>query len=94
MRPGRFDRVIEISNPDLEERKEIFNVHLKPIKSKESKEELARRLATLTPGFTGADISNICNEAAILAARSNSEFVERKHFEEACERVIAGLPKR
>ena len=87
VRPGRFDRVIEISNPDLEERKEIFNVHLKPIKTKENREELARRLATLTPGFTGADISynnisyyyyyylkgNICNEAAILAARNDSD---------------------
>ena len=75
IRPGRFDRIIEITNPDLEERREIFTVHLKVVKTDEKKEDLARRLATLTPGFTGADIANICNEAAILAARSDSNTV-------------------
>lgn len=76
-RPGRFDRSIEISLPDLEGRKEIFLTHLKPIKLSNDKpiEEYAKRLATLTPGFSGADIYNICNEAAILSARQNKSYV-------------------
>jgi AFG3 family protein len=76
-RPGRFDRIIEIDLPDLTGRIEIFKVHLKPIKLHPSKtfEEFAKRLATLTPGFSGADISNLCNEAAILAARRQAKFV-------------------
>jgi AFG3 family protein len=71
-------------------------VHLKPIKLDPSRtvEEFAKRLATLTPGFSGADIANLCNEAAILAARRNSKFVEAKDFENATERVVAGLEKR
>ncbi len=71
-RPGRFDRQIEITLPDIEGRKDIFLVHLKPLKLNEearSREDYAKRLATLTPGFSGADIANLCNEAAILAAR-------------------------
>lgn len=70
-RPGRFDRSIEVTLPDIGGRKEIFMVHLKPISVDPSKslEEYAKRLATLTPGFSGADIANLCNEAAILAAR-------------------------
>lgn len=96
VRPGRFDRQIEITNPDLEGRKEIFMVHLSPIKidPSKTKEEIAKRLATLTPGFSGADIMNLCNEAAILAARSNKSFVERIDFEMASERVMAGLEKK
>ena len=71
-RPGRFDRLIEVDLPDIEGRKEIFMVHLKPIviDSNVNMEEYARRMATLTPGFSGADIKNLCNEAAILAARN------------------------
>lgn len=95
-RPGRFDRIIEVDLPDITGRTEIFRVHLKPIKLNPSKtlEEFAKRLATLTPGFSGADIANLCNEAAILAARRLSKFVEPKDFEIATERVMAGLEKR
>lgn len=65
-RPGRFDRLIEISTPDLDERKEIFEVHLKPIKLDENlKPQMAKRMAALTPGFAGSEIASICNEAAI-----------------------------
>lgn len=76
-RPGRFDRSIEVTLPDIEGRKQIFMVHLQPIKLDPSKtvDEFANRLATLTPGFSGADISNLCNEAALLAARSNKPHV-------------------
>lgn len=95
-RPGRFDRSIEITLPDINGRKEIFLVHLKPIKLDPSKtiEEYAKRLATLTPGFSGAEIANLCNEAAILAARQNSTYVTSYHFEQASERVMAGLEKK
>ena len=70
-RPGRFDRTIEVTLPDIDGRKSIFMVHLKPLKLDPSKtiDEYAKRLSTLTPGFSGADIANLCNEAAILAAR-------------------------
>ena len=93
IRTGRFDRSIEVGLPDLEGRREIFNVHLKPLKLSDQKtiENHAKRLATLTPGFSGADISNICNEAAILAARHNRESVTPFDFEMAVERVIGGL---
>lgn len=72
-RPGRFDRNIEVTLPDLEGRKEIFMVHLQPLKLDHvyDMEEYSKRLATLTPGFSGAEIHNLCNEAAILAARNN-----------------------
>eukprot|EP00746_Dinoflagellata_sp_MGD_P142464 gnl/MRDRNA2_/MRDRNA2_75422_c0_seq1.p1 gnl/MRDRNA2_/MRDRNA2_75422_c0~~gnl/MRDRNA2_/MRDRNA2_75422_c0_seq1.p1 ORF type:complete len:856 (-),score=209.53 gnl/MRDRNA2_/MRDRNA2_75422_c0_seq1:17-2584(-) len=94
-RPGRFDRTISIDKPDLCDRQEIFQVHLKPLKLGESlsKESVAQRMAALTPGFAGADIANICNEAAIFAARRTSEFVEMVDFEQATERVIGGLAK-
>lgn len=77
LRPGRFDRIIEIDLPDLEGRKEIFKVHLEPIKinPENTLEEVAERLSTLTPGFSGADIANLCNEAAILAARRDAQYV-------------------
>ena len=95
-RPGRFDRTIEVSLPDLDERKAIFLVHLKPLKLNPEKkiEEYAKRLATLTPGFTGAEISNLCNEAGLIAARKNKEFIDSVDFELASERVIAGLEKK
>lgn len=95
-RPGRFDRMISIDRPDLKGRQDIFKVYLEPLKlSKAIKPEiLAQRLAFLTPGFAGADIANVCNEAALIAARFESQSVEEKHFEMAIERVVAGLEKK
>lgn len=93
-RPGRFDRIIAIDRPDLKGREDIFNVHLTPIKIASDKAVLAKRLAFLTPGFAGADIANVCNEAALIAARHESPLVEEKHFEAAIERVVAGLEKK
>lgn len=96
MRPGRFDRQIYIGPPDIKGRASIFKVHLNPLKLKSSinQENLARNLAALTPGFTGADIANVCNEAALIAARHLSESIIQKHFEQAIERVIGGLEKK
>lgn len=95
-RPGRFDRTIEITLPDLDGRFQIFKVHLAPIKLNPEKtmEEYAKRLSTLTPGFSGADISNLCNEAALIAARNKKNYVDSMDFELASERVIAGLEKK
>ena len=83
LRPGRFDRIIEIDLPDLEGRKAVFKVHLEPIKMNPAYtiDEMAERLSTLTPGFSGADIANLCNEAAILASRRDSQYVEKSDFE-------------
>ncbi|XP_072492500.1 mitochondrial inner membrane m-AAA protease component AFG3L1 isoform X6 [Notamacropus eugenii] len=96
MRPGRFDRQIYIGPPDIKGRCSIFKVHLRPLKLDENigRDALARKLAALTPGFTGADISNVCNEAALIAARHLNAFVQEKHFEQAIERVIGGLEKK
>ncbi|XP_044843673.1 AFG3-like protein 1 isoform X4 [Mauremys mutica] len=96
MRPGRFDRQIYIGPPDIKGRASIFKVHLRPLKLEESisRDALARRLAAWTPGFTGADISNVCNEAALIAARHLKPSVAEKHFEQAIERVIGGLEKK
>ncbi|XP_041048106.1 AFG3-like protein 2 [Carcharodon carcharias] len=96
MRPGRFDRQIYIGPPDIKGRASIFKVHLSPLKMNPSinKEALARKLAALTPGFTGADIANVCNEAALIAARHLNESIHVKHFEQAIERVIGGLEKK
>lgn len=96
LRPGRFDRKITIDNPELEGRKEIFDVHMRKItlNPKENKSDLRNKLATLTPGFSGADIANCCNEAALIAARKGASSVELVHFEMAIERVIAGLEKK
>merc|ERR1712176_720278 len=95
-RPGRFDRTISIDKPDLAERKTIYQVHLKPVKIAEnlSVDDVAGRMAALTPGFAGADIANVCNEAAIFCARRSAEAVEMVDFELATERVIGGLPKQ
>jgi len=91
-RPGRFDRQILVDKPDIVGRKEIFNVHLKGIKLlNEDVDGIASRLAGLTPGFTGADIANICNEAAIQAARRKGESVTFPDFEKATDRVIGGM---
>lgn len=95
LRPGRFDRHISIDNPELEGRKDIFKVHLKKITLVDNiDKDLAGRLATLTPGFSGADIANVCNEAALIAARFNAKAVTLRHFELAIERVIGGVEKK
>ncbi|XP_005915241.1 AFG3-like protein 1 [Haplochromis burtoni] len=96
MRPGRFDRHVYIGPPDMKGRASIFKVHLRPLKldSSVDVETLARNLAALTPDFTGADIANVCNEAALIAARRLSQYVSSKHFEWAVERVVGGLEKR
>ena len=90
-RPGRFDRKIQVDKPDIQGRKQIFEVYLKGITLDGEPASYSARLAALTPGFTGADISNICNEAAILAARRNKTKVDLKDFETATERIIGGL---
>jgi len=96
LRPGRFDRQIEITLPTIKDRTEIFKVHLKKIKlnPEKSREEYARKLSTLTPGFSGAEISNVCNEGAIIAARTSLDSVGIKEFEMAIERVIGGIEKK
>ncbi|KAF7245165.1 AFG3-like protein 2 [Varanus komodoensis] len=96
LRPGRFDRQIFIGPPDIKGRASIFKVHLRPLKLDTSliKDNLARKLASLTPGFSGADIANVCNEAALIAARHLSDAINQKHFEQAIERVIGGLEKK
>ncbi|KAJ3028235.1 AAA ATPase afg3 [Rhizophlyctis rosea] len=94
LRPGRFDRHIAIDRPDIKGRVEIFKVHLRPIKTTEDLDRLSRKLAALTPGFSGADVANVCNEAALIAARGMADTVTEKHFEAAIERVIAGLEKK
>jgi len=95
-RPGRFDRQVEITLPSIKEREQIFKVHLTKIKcaTDYTKEEYARKLSALTPGFSGADIMNICNEGAIIAARRNGEEVTIRDFENATERVIAGIERK
>ncbi|XP_070823259.1 mitochondrial inner membrane m-AAA protease component AFG3L1-like isoform X1 [Chaetodon trifascialis] len=96
MRPGRFDRHIYIGPPDIKGRASIFKVHLRPLKldSNIDMQALARKLAALTPGFTGADIANVCNEAALIAARHLNQHISTKHFEQAVERVVGGLEKK
>ena len=92
MRAGRFDRQIHVDLPDLNERKEIFLVHLKPLKLDENLD--IDFLARQTPGFSGADIANVCNEAALIAARHNSEKVGKQDFLDAVDRIIGGLEKK
>ena len=92
MRAGRFDRQIHVDLPDLNERKEIFIVHLKPLKLDENLD--IDFLARQTPGFSGADIANVCNEAALIAARHNSEKVGKQDFLDAVDRIIGGLEKK
>lgn len=92
LRPGRFDRQITIDKPDLAGREAIFKVHLKPIKI--SKTLDIHKLAEQTPGFAGADIANVCNEAALIAARKNKEAVDMSDFQDAVDRVIGGLEKK
>jgi AFG3 family protein len=92
LRPGRFDRQISIDKPDLTGREQIFRVHLKPIKIAGDVD--AHKLAAQTPGFAGAEIANVCNEAALIAARRNKQAVEMQDFNDAIDRVIGGLEKR
>lgn len=92
LRAGRFDRQIHVELPDLNERKEIFGVHLRPIKIDESVD--AEFMARQTPGFSGADIANVCNEAALIAARSGKKFVQKEDFMNAVDRIVGGLEKR
>ena len=90
-RAGRFDRQITVEKPDIKGRKAIFEVHLKGITIAGDAPDYASRLASLTPGFVGADIANMCNEAAIIAARRKKSKVELVDFESATERLIGGL---
>ena len=92
LRAGRFDRQIHVELPDLNERKEIFGVHLRPIKIDESVD--AEFLARQTPGFSGADIANVCNEAALIAARNGKKFVQKEDFMNAVDRIVGGLENR
>ncbi len=92
LRPGRFDRQISIDRPDVKGREDIFRVHLKPIKISQTLNIL--KLAEQTPGFAGADIANVCNEAALIAARKGKEMVEMSDFQDAIDRVIGGLEKK
>ena len=92
LRPGRFDRQISIDKPDMKGREAIFKVHLKPIKI--SKTLDIRKLAEQTPGFAGADIANVCNEAALIAARKGKDAVTMEDFQDAVDRVIGGLEKK
>jgi cell division protease FtsH len=92
MRAGRFDRQIYVDMPDLNERKEIFQVHLKPIKLEPGID--IDFLAKQTPGFSGADIANLCNEAALIAARHDKKFVQKQDFLDAVDRIVGGLEKK
>ena len=92
MRAGRFDRQIYVDLPDLRERKEIFKVHLKPLKSDPKLD--VDFLAKQTPGFSGADIANVCNESALIAARKNKKKVGRQDFLDAVDRIVGGLEKK
>ena len=92
MRAGRFDRQIDVGLPDVKEREEIFNVHLRNIKLEDNIDRTF--LAKQTPGFSGADIANVCNEAALIAARNDKKCVERNDFMAAIDRIVGGLEKR
>ena len=94
LRPGRFDRQVSIDRPDINGREEIFRVHLKKIRLDQPIDHYSERLAALTPGFAGADIANVCNEAALIAARANKDAVTMLDFENAVDRVIGGLEKK
>lgn len=92
LRPGRFDRQIGIDRPDLKGRDQIFKVHLKPLKI--SSDIISEKLAAQTPGFAGAEIANVCNEAALIAARKGKKHIEMQDFNDAIDRVIGGLEKK
>jgi len=92
LRPGRFDRQISIDKPDLNGREQIFKVHLAPVKTAADVD--AKKLSAQTPGFAGAEIANVCNEAALIAARKDKEAVDMQDFQDAIDRVIGGLEKK
>ncbi len=92
LRPGRFDRQISIDKPDLNGREQIFKVHLAPVKTGPDVD--AKKLSAQTPGFAGAEIANVCNEAALIAARKDKEAVDMQDFQDAIDRVIGGLEKK
>ena len=92
MRAGRFDRQIYVDLPDIKERKEIFEVHLAPLKKQEGLD--TEFLAKQTPGFSGADIANVCNEAALIAARHDKKAVDKQDFLDAVDRIVGGLEKK
>ena len=92
LRPGRFDRQISVDKPDILGREKIFSVHLGPLKN--AQDVNAKELATRTPGFAGAEIANVCNEAALIAARKDKKAIDMKDFEAAIDRVIGGLEKK
>ena len=92
LRAGRFDRQIHVDLPDLNERKAIFEVHLRPVKIDNTVD--VDQLARQTPGFSGADIANVCNEAALIAARHNKKAVDKQDFLDAVDRIIGGLEKK
>ncbi|KAG7591147.1 Peptidase M41-like [Arabidopsis thaliana x Arabidopsis arenosa] len=94
LRPGRFDRQITIDKPDIKGRDQIFQIYLKKIKLDHEPSYYSQRLAALTPGFAGADIANVCNEAALIAARHEGATVTMAHFDSAIDRVIGGLEKK
>ena len=92
LRPGRFDRQISIDKPDLKGREEIFKVHVRPLKLHD--DVVVKNLAAQTPGFAGAEIANVCNESALIAARKNKKSIEMIDFQDAIDRVIGGLEKK
>ncbi|KAE8656802.1 ATP-dependent zinc metalloprotease FTSH 3 [Hibiscus syriacus] len=94
LRPGRFDRQISIDKPDIKGREQIFLVYLRKIKLDHEPSYYSQRLAALTPGFAGADIANVCNEVAVIAARSEGAQVTMEHFEAAIDKIIGGLEKK
>lgn len=93
LRAGRFDRQIYLDLPDLDERRAIFEVHMRPLKTNK-KEVTAEALAKQTPGFSGADIANVCNEAALIAARKNKKSIDKQDFLDAVDRIVGGLEKK
>lgn len=90
----RFDRQITLDRPDIAGREQIFRIHLAKLKLEKPVEYFSERMAALTPGFAGADIANVCNEAALIAARSGKDAVGLVDFESAVDRVIGGLEKK
>ncbi|CAN6350793.1 unnamed protein product [Urochloa humidicola] len=94
LRPGRFDRQITIDKPDIKGRDQIFRIYLKKLKLDNEPAFYSQRLAALTPGFAGADIANVCNEAALIAARGEQTQITMQHFESAIDRIIGGLEKK
>ena len=94
LRPGRFDRQISIDRPDIKGREQIFRIYLSKLQLDKAPEYYSQRLAALTPGFAGADIANVCNEAALVAARHDKTVVGMDAFEAAVDRVIGGLEKK